>query len=1742
MFYTSSIYTQTITTSGDTIDYTSGDLTVRITGLPTGEFCPTDDGTRSYTSTDNSGIAGRVSFLNDCSSPDRSHHLIQRFFPYEVQIEVIANAGGWFNPFVRYFENASNITNVFQLGDSPTNIGGNKYQYVLNTSTVSGLDASCLRISFARCISGCDDILVPDVYEYKELAIPIYVLGASPSHDAVAVPVIDSIRTPAMPYMILHDPPGDLSYAEVSEEKKYCTTVETKEQNTNSADVDFSFRLGISATVGLFVNTTIEVYQQTNFEWDHTWRQTSTTAHETCMEIKQKFGTPKDGNSSDIRPGQDYFFGSSTMMLYGAYEAWYWEDCKLKYGKRLVMAPSRSKAATKKFEMSETEVEAEIKQLEAVANNPDSSDYIRVYSQNQADLWQQILDLNQQNKDEAENTPIIFSDPDLETFSEYTIEQSTKQSHTLDVDYTFESSYGIEFVGLIAGSGLLGGFEIGSSQTFGESNTSTQETDSIISFHLEDNDADDEIGVDVYLDPAYGTPLFKLQDGSKTSWPYEGGYPLDQPRLTNGNENCPNENIKIINAPISDPSTEAEIAFPIKICNDSEAARTYDLRLINTSNDNEAVVMMNGVNLALSSFPFILIPPETCLTRTLIIKQRDTETFEYNNIKFYLANNQDTTVRDFLDVSVYFGNGTTDLCADDADLDNIVDAADNCPNIANTDQTDSDGDGLGDACDNCPTIANMDQANNDGDAWGNVCDNCPDAANDDQKDTDGEGIGDVCDDCAQFAINPTSDDDADGIICENCPDQINPGLHFDGMDDVIEYRGRYTDLLANVDTSFTYEFWVKPEGTLPTNETEKNSGVGAFVDVNKSIPFVIYPANANTYYPDPMGDEVYAGLGVAVGTNGVMVVEHGPGHAPSTLVHYTPINGWTHVAVVYTCNFAKLLINGVPKVSGWLTSQSNLGSAIKRVVKPSFMFGAEGPSHGNNYPQHKFKGAVDDIRIWNGVRTNAQIQTFMNTEQSGQGGNLMIYFNFNEGVPYGYNTQVLPYYIAGGSLNPTVNGFAMSGGTSNYVTGAPINMYDYDVNGTADFCEDPEAARDDDNDGIRNNIDDCDNEPTTGLDFDGDNDFVEIPNNPLLAPTTSNAITFEAWVRPEDTGSDGNFVVSMYKNFDAGASNFFIRRNSDGTITISGNGTNVLTSQGTIPLNTWSHVAVTISQSLTIIYINGVVSESGSLNLNSNNGGEPLLLGHWRGGGLTSYFKGSLDEVRIWQGSRSPQNIDKILKGDEAGLLAYYDFSEGAPGADNDMVTMLIDQGTGGNHGILNNFTQKGVSFDGVNNYLEIPGVSANDFSNSNNFTIEFSLEVPSTPQPDAQGIGIVLMEKLNPAAAGYPFSMGYRVDNKIVVARYDGTNNPGITSMSTFNDDETHHIAFVKDGSVLRLYIDGQEEGSVTDNTSNIVSGNSPIIVGKRGSQFHYKGMIKELRFWNITRTPTQINDNKDLKMTGSEANLIGYYPMDQAITYPINSPSGLIEDKSVTANHGKSHYFQTSGVVSNWTIGAPVTGMGDSDGDGSGDRCDLCEGDDRTGDLDMDGICNDIDPDYVAPCDGTNIIIPNIQYVNMSSIRAGQTISTGGNSVEVLNGADVTYVAQQSILLESGFQTEQGGVFTAYIDACAQLAKNIALLRSEQELAGENLLVYSDPSSDKTFVSYDLPRSSMVTLKLFDANGEQIGLPLHSAEQHAGKHTVMLDSSHLPNGVLVALLQTNQGIRYQRFSNSVHEETVEK
>lgn len=61
----------------------------------------------------------------------------------------------------------------------------------------------------------------------------------------------------------------------------------------------------------------------------------------------------------------------------------------------------------------------------------------------------------------------------------------------------------------------------------------------------------------------------------------------------------------------------------------------------------------------------------------------------------------------------------------DRDRDGIADDRDNCPDLANPDQTNEDGDKFGDGCDVCPQIADNAAVDSDGDRVGDACDPNP---------------------------------------------------------------------------------------------------------------------------------------------------------------------------------------------------------------------------------------------------------------------------------------------------------------------------------------------------------------------------------------------------------------------------------------------------------------------------------------------------------------------------------------------------------------------------------------------------------------------------------------------------------------------------------------------------------------------------------------------------------------------------------------------------------------------------------------------------------------------------------------------------------------------------------------------------------------------------------------------------------------------------------------------------------
>jgi hypothetical protein len=138
---------------------------------------------------------------------------------------------------------------------------------------------------------------------------------------------------------------------------------------------------------------------------------------------------------------------------------------------------------------------------------------------------------------------------------------------------------------------------------------------------------------------------------------------------------------------------------------------------------------------------------------------------------------------------------------------------------------------------------------------------------------------------------------------------------------------------------------------------------------------------------------------------------------------------WHHIAVTYdhaATTKVRMYIDGVLETSNNFTQSVNTANSGIRIGRRV---------DGVNY----FDGIIDEVRIWNVVRTQAEISASMNNEFCSAPSGLVAYYTFNQGIAGGNNAGVSVLNDGAGNNNGTLNNFMLSGTTSNWVAGKSLN-------------------------------------------------------------------------------------------------------------------------------------------------------------------------------------------------------------------------------------------------------------------------------------------------------------------------------------------------------------------------------------------------------------------------------------------------------------------------------------------------------------------------------------------------------------------------------------------------------------------------------------------------------------------------------------------------------------------------------
>ena len=236
------------------------------------------------------------------------------------------------------------------------------------------------------------------------------------------------------------------------------------------------------------------------------------------------------------------------------------------------------------------------------------------------------------------------------------------------------------------------------------------------------------------------------------------------------------------------------------------------------------------------------------------------------------------------------------------------------------------------------------------------------------------------------------------------PDNV---LDFDGTDDYMQLPGGDGSVFDLASDLFTIEGYIKAHALSSSDQVIL---VARFTDVNEGDSYII---------------------NLDGGTNKIQVfLSQGANRSANFAVSTEPItaNTWYHYALVKDGPKSfKFYLNG-----GLVKAATTPGTPVAIDVNQDPILGAgyyPNPSSRYSY----FKGQLDEFRIWSEARTASEIQDHINKKMTGNEENLRVYYSFDQGVSGGNNAVITQVLDAAGTAHASLNNFAKSGTSSNFV-------------------------------------------------------------------------------------------------------------------------------------------------------------------------------------------------------------------------------------------------------------------------------------------------------------------------------------------------------------------------------------------------------------------------------------------------------------------------------------------------------------------------------------------------------------------------------------------------------------------------------------------------------------------------------------------------------------------------------------
>ena len=368
--------------------------------------------------------------------------------------------------------------------------------------------------------------------------------------------------------------------------------------------------------------------------------------------------------------------------------------------------------------------------------------------------------------------------------------------------------------------------------------------------------------------------------------------------------------------------------------------------------------------------------------------------------------------------------------------------------------------------------------------------------------------------------------------------------------------------------------------------------------------------------------------------------------------------------------------------------------------------------HGSNTPNSGyFFPAVEIVEVssvpyvyfglWTGTLTNQKSSSSISYNQWYQ-----VVMTYDGSTARGYINGELEASFSGNFITPAEGGqseFRMTFGYESSTNMGDGTHYDGDFHAMRVYSKALTSSE------IENNYKyHFKSNTINALDFDGTNDYVEVPES-YVAGVVSTTLSIEAWVYFDD---DSNVEVFSYNKDGTATKNvlFSLRRRLNGGLYKGvfhlGNGTDYYVVYTTIeiPKQKWHHI-VGVYDSIDghEFWLNGEQVTTTLVKNNSTftipNTAAKFNIGRYPNtsdsGGGRQYLDGRIAGLRVYKDKRSANEIRNSYKygfgSNEDNIVLSYDFNQGESGGSNS-VKVLYEDDTFKQNGYLKNFSNSGSS------------------------------------------------------------------------------------------------------------------------------------------------------------------------------------------------------------------------------------------------------------------------------------------------------------------------------------------------------------------------------------------------------------------------------------------------------------------